>query len=145
MSNTRARDVMTPDPVCCAAHTTLDEVARLMLQFDCGEIPVIDASDRLVGVITDRDIVCRVVAVGKNPMGYSVEACMTHGVVTVHIDDPVEHVIEVMARHEIRRVPVVDERGSCAGIIAQADLAEFAEARALGELVRKVSDESKRS
>ncbi len=143
MSNTRARDVMTPDPVCCAPHMTLDEVARLMLQFDCGEIPVIDASDRLVGVITDRDIVCRVVAVGKNPMGHSVGDCMTHEVVTVSVDDPLEHVVHVMAAHEIRRVPVVDERGSCAGIIAQADLAAFAEARALGELVRKVSDESR--
>lgn len=141
MSNTRARDVMTPDPVCCAPHMTLDEVARLMLQFDCGEIPVIDASDHLVGVVTDRDIVCRVVAAGRNPMGYSVQDCMTTAVVTVKIDDSLEHVVAVMARHEIRRVPVVDERGSCAGIIAQADLAEFAEARALGELVRRVSDE----
>jgi CBS domain-containing protein len=141
MSNTRARDVMTPDPVCCAPHMTLDEVARLMLQFDCGEIPVIDASDHLVGVVTDRDIVCRVVAAGKNPMGYSVQECMTPSVVTVSVDDPLEHVVEVMAKHEIRRVPVVDERGSCAGIIAQADLAQFADARAVGELVRKVSDE----
>ena len=145
MSHTRARDVMTPDPVCCAPHMTLDEVARLMLQFDCGEIPVIDASDHLVGVVTDRDIVCRVVAAGRNPMGYSVQDCMTSSVVTVAIDDSLEHVVAVMAEHEIRRVPVVDERGSCAGIIAQADLAKFAEARELGELVRKVSDDLERT
>lgn len=141
MSKTRARDVMTPDPVCCAPHMTVDEVARLLLQFDCGEIPVIDAFDHLVGVVTDRDIVCRVVAAGKNPVGYPVEDCMTAAVVTVKMDDPLEHVVTVMARHEIRRVPVVDEQGRCAGIIGQADLAQCAGARALGAFVRKVSGE----
>jgi CBS domain-containing protein len=142
MPNTRARDVMTPDPVCCAPHTTLDEVARLMLQYDCGEIPVIDASDHVVGVITDRDIVCRVVAEGKNPMGYTVDVCMTRPVITVSTEDSIERVMSVMARHEIRRVPVIDDAGSCAGIIAQADLAQLAEPSTVAELVRKVSQDS---
>ena len=60
-----ARDVMTTEPSCCMATTTLDQVAKLMVQNDCGEIPVVDRSERLVGVITDRDIVCRVVADGR--------------------------------------------------------------------------------
>ncbi len=63
-----ARDVMTPDPTCCTPTTTLDQVAKLMAQNDCGEIPVVDTADQLIGVITDRDIVCRVVAEGKNPI-----------------------------------------------------------------------------
>ena len=63
-----ARDVMTPNPVCCTPATTLDQVAQLMADNDCGEIPVIDTAERPIGVITDRDIVCRVVAEGKNPM-----------------------------------------------------------------------------
>lgn len=72
-----ARDIMTPNPACCSPSTTLDQVARMMLQNDCGEIPIIDTNDCVVGVITDRDIVCRVVAQGKNPAGYTVEMCMT--------------------------------------------------------------------
>src|ERR1700704_1232188 len=118
-----ARDVMTPDPACCTPHTTLDEVAKLMAQNDCGEIPVVDSGDQIVGVITDRDIVCRVVAEGKNPMGYTVETCMSQPVVTVPSDAPLEEVISTMEKHQIRRVPVVDERGSCAGIVSQADIA----------------------
>ena len=66
----RAREVMTPDPACCTPTTTLDLVAKMMIQTDCGEIPVLDVNDRVIGVVTDRDIVCRVVAEGKNPMAY---------------------------------------------------------------------------
>ena len=62
-----ARDVMTTDPTRCSRTTTLDQVATLMRQYDCGEIPIVDSEDRPVGVVTDRDIVCRVVAEGKNP------------------------------------------------------------------------------
>src|SRR5262245_31005264 len=65
---TIARDIMTKDPACCTPKTSLDEVARMMVKNNCGEIPVIDANDRVVGVITDRDIVCRVVAEGRNPI-----------------------------------------------------------------------------
>ena len=96
MPNTLARDVMTPDPTCCTPRTTLDEVARLMVEYDCGEIPVIGASDEVIGVITDRDIVCRVVAQGKNPMGYTVDGCMTQPVVTVGTDDPIDRVLSIM-------------------------------------------------
>ena len=67
----RAREVMTPDPACCTPTTTLDQVAKMMIQTDCGEIPVLDVNDRVIGVVTDRDIVCRVVAEGKNPMAYT--------------------------------------------------------------------------
>jgi CBS domain-containing protein len=67
----KARDVMTPDPACCTPGMSVDEVAQLMIHNDCGEIPVIDTDDRLIGVVTDRDIVCRVVAEGKNPVGHT--------------------------------------------------------------------------
>src|SRR5437868_3928679 len=117
-----ARDVMTPDPACCAPTTTLDEVAKLMVQNDCGEIPVIDVTDQVVGVVTDRDIVCRVVAEGKNPMAYTAETCMSEPVVTVRIDATLDEVVATMEKHQIRRVPVVDERDACVGIISQADV-----------------------
>ncbi len=136
---TLARDVMTPDPACCSVNTTLDDVAKLMVQNDCGEIPVLDATDRVVGVVTDRDIVCRVVAEGKNPMAYTVDTCMTHPVVSVRADAPLEEVVATMEDHQIRRVPVVDDRGCCAGIIAQADVASTGPEHKVAELVREVS------
>jgi CBS domain-containing protein len=140
-----ARDVMTPDPACCTLNATLDEVAKLMAHNDCGEIPVLDTADQPVGVITDRDIVCRVVAEGKNPSAYTVEHYMTQPVVTVRADAPLEDVVATMEKHQIRRVPVVDERGCCAGIIAQADIAWTGGEHEVAELVREVSRETDRS
>lgn len=137
-----ARDVMTPDPACCTPHTTLDQVAKLMVQNDCGEIPVIDSADQPVGVITDRDIVCRVVAEGKNPLGHTAEQYMSQPVVTVRSDATLDEVVSTMEKHQIRRVPVVDERGCCAGIIAQADVAWTGGEHEVAELVREVSRET---
>lgn len=139
-----ARDVMTPDPACCSVNATLDEVAKLMVQNDCGEIPVIDIEDHPIGVITDRDIVCRVVAEGKNPTAHTVENCMTQPVQTVTVDTPIEDVVKIMEKHQIRRVPVVDERGCCMGIIAQADIAWTEPEHEVAELVREVSREISR-
>jgi CBS domain-containing protein len=134
-----ARDVMTPDPARCSPNTTVDEVAKLMVANNCGEIPVVDTSDRPIGVVTDRDIVCRVVAEGKNPIGYTAESCMSQPVVTVSADAPLEDVISTMEEHQIRRVPVVDDGGCCAGIIAQADVAATGRSSKVAELVREVS------
>jgi len=134
-----ARDVMTADPACCSPGTTLDQVAKMMVQNNCGEIPIVDTSNRPVGVVTDRDIVCRVVAEGKNPSGHTAESCMTTNVVTVRADASLDEVISTMEKHQIRRVPVVDERGCCAGIIAQADVAWAEPLPEVGELVREVS------
>jgi CBS domain-containing protein len=97
----------------------------MMVQYDCGEIPVLDVTDRPVGVVTDRDIVCRVVAEGKNPMAYPAETCMSESVVTVRADAPIPEVVSTMEYRQVRRVPVVDENGCCIGIISQADIASF--------------------
>jgi CBS domain-containing protein len=139
---TRARDVMTPDPACCTPNTSVDDIAKMMVQNNCGEIPVIDTADRIVGVVTDRDIVCRVVAEGKNPVGYNAESCMSSSVVTVGEDSPIENVVATMERHQIRRVPVVAADGSCVGIISQADVARARPEHDVAELVREVSRKS---
>lgn len=139
---TLARDIMTPNPVCCSPTTTLDEVAQMMLHNDCGEIPIIDTNDCVIGVITDRDIVCRAVAQGKNPIGYTVESCMSTPVVTVQEDDSLDDIVSTMERYQIRRVPVVSDGGICAGIIAQADVARVAPKREVAELVREVSQQT---
>jgi CBS domain-containing protein len=137
-----ARDVMTPAPACCTPHTTLDEVAMLMAQNDCGEIPVIATNDQIIGVVTDRDIVCRVVAAGKNPIAYTAETCMSGPVVTVRADASLGEVVATMEKHQIRRVPVVDERDSCVGIISQADVSRAGELHEVAELAREVSRHS---
>jgi CBS domain-containing protein len=142
---TLARDFMTEDPACCRPHTTLDQVAKMMVQYDCGEIPVLDANDRPIGVVTDRDIVCRVVAEGKNPMAYPAEICMSESVVAVAAHAPVADVISTMEYHQVRRVPVVDDKGRCIGIISQADVASVAQKKQLAELVCEVSRDSKRA
>ena len=139
-----ARDVMTRDPACCTPNTTLDEVAKLMAQNDCGEIPVVDVGDTVVGVVTDRDIVCRVVAEGKNPIAYTAETCMSQPAVTVHADAPIDEVVSTMEKHQIRRVPVVDEQDCCVGIISQADVAWKRPEREVAELVREVSRDTGR-
>jgi CBS domain-containing protein len=134
-----AQDVMTPDPACCTPETPLDQIAKMMAQSDCGEIPVIDPAEHPIGVVTDRDIVCRVVAEGKNPMAYTAEICMSQPVVTVRSDAPLDHVIATMEQHQLRRVPVVDQRGRCVGIVSQADVALGAGRKDVAELVREVS------
>lgn len=136
---TLARDVMTENPACCTPETALDQVAQLMRQHDCGEIPVIDPAEQPIGVVTDRDIVCRVVAEGKNPMAYPAEICMSQPVATVPLDATLDEVVATMEKHQVRRVPVVDERGRIAGMISQADVALAGSKRAVAELVREVS------
>jgi CBS domain-containing protein len=135
----RARDVMTPNPACCSPDTPIDQVARMMILNDCGEIIVIDPSDIPIGVITDRDIVCRVVAEGKNPIGHTVDSVMTAPVVAVTEETGLDEAIATMAEHQIRRVLVLDGDGCCAGIIAQADVVRTEPDHKAAELVREVS------
>jgi len=117
----------------------LDLVAKLMREHDCGEIPVIDPAEQPIGVVTDRDIVCRVVEEGKNPMGYPAGICMSQPVATVSMDAPLGDVVAMMEQHQVRRIPVVDDRGRCVGMISQADVALTTGKRDLAELVRKIS------
>jgi CBS domain-containing protein len=112
-----ASDIMTPGPAWCAPDTPLEGVAKLMVQHNCGEIPVVDVDGQLIGVVTDRDIVCRPLATGKNPLDQWQPA------ITVHPDTTLADVMATMERHQIRRVPVVDDQERCVGIVAQADLA----------------------
>ena len=134
-----ARDVMTANPACCTPDTPLEQVAKLMVQHDCGEIPVIDTAEQPIGVVTDRDIVCRVVAEGKNPVAYTAELCMSQPAVTVSVNATLDDVMSTMEKHQIRRVPVVDEKGCCAGVISQADVAWTGKEREVAEFVREVS------
>ena len=137
----KVSEIMTKDPACCEPETSLQEVARLMLVNDCGEIPVVDSQRtmRPVGVVTDRDIVVRYVAEGKNPLAGDAGDVMSSPVVTINPDMNVEEVGDMMEEHQVRRIPVVDEAGAICGIVAQADIARHAHPREVAEVVREVS------
>ena len=135
----KVKDVMTPDPTCCTPETPLIDVATLMVDNDCGEIPVVE--NRIpVGAVTDRDIVCRIVAKGLNPREKSAADCMSTPVVTVTTDTTVEDCCRLMEEKMIRRVPVVDENGACCGIVALADLARKDQNGFAGEVIKGVSE-----
>lgn len=134
----RVADIMTESPACCSQETTVQEAARLMEQHDCGCLPVVDGDDRVVGVVTDRDITCRCVGQGKDA-GTPVGEVMTSQVRCCGPGDDVTEVAQVMAEAKVRRLPVVDEGGCCVGMVAQADLARHHDERAVGEVVEDVS------
>jgi CBS domain-containing protein len=135
------KEVMTANPACCTPDTALREVARMMVDNDCGEIPVVEKkeSNIPVGVVTDRDIVCRTVAKGINPLETTAADCMSQPVVTVTPDVSVEECGAMMEEKRIRRVLVVDTRGACCGIVALADLALHGKEKVAGDVVKEVS------
>jgi len=115
------KDVMTKNPVCCRPSDTADVVAKKMLDHDCGEIPVCDGT-KLIGVITDRDITCRVIATDRAPRLSTAREIMTGNVCTVHDLDDVNVALDLMEQKLVRRLPVVNDRGVIVGILSQADL-----------------------
>ncbi len=133
--------IMTKNPACCTADSSLQEVAQMMIDHDCGCIPVVDdeKSKVPVGMITDRDITCRIVAKGKNPLDLTVGDAMTSTVISVTPETSVEECCNLMESSQIRRVAVVDQSGACCGIVAQADIALTAQPKYVAEVVEEVS------
>lgn len=140
----QVKEIMAKDVACCTPNTQLPEVARMMVQCDCGAIPVVEDenSRRPVGVVTDRDICCRAVAEGKNPLEMSAGDVMTKNVKSVRPEAALEECCHLMENEQIRRVLVVDEDGACCGVVAQADLAMHASEHDVAETVHDVSRKS---
>lgn len=137
----RVNDFMTKEPATCSADTPVVEVARMMVQHDCGEIPITNPETRhLIGVVTDRDIVCRAVATGRDTVQMLAGECMTTPVVCVTADATLDQCRRIMEEKQVRRVPVVDDKGMICGIVSQADIALAASAREAGHLVSAVSE-----
>jgi CBS domain-containing protein len=134
-----AKDIMTLSPACCTRDTLLSNAAKMMKEHDCGCIPIVEGDKRVIGVITDRDIVCRCIADSKNPLDMKCGDCMTPHAVTVDENADLQYVARAMQQNQIRRVPVVDAEGRCVGIIAQADLALCGPESVVAEVVREVS------
>lgn len=139
----KCSDVMTPDPVTCEPTDRIRQVAKIMKQHDVGAVPVVDSptSKRLVGMVTDRDLVIRVLAEGRNVDDAAVRDAMTPQPSVCRVDDDVEKALKVMAERQVRRMPVVDEAGRLQGIIAQADVATRVNRdKQTGELVEAISE-----
>jgi CBS domain-containing protein len=115
------RDAMTENPRSIGASTSVVEAARLMREQDIGSLPITD-DEKLVGMITDRDITTRVVAEAADPTSTSVEDVYSRDLVSVEPDEDLDEALQLMARHQVRRLPVV-ENGRLVGIVAQADIA----------------------
>ncbi len=140
----QVKEIMTKDPACCAPQDSLEKAVKLMIDFDCGEIPVVDDLDACipVGVVTDRDIVCRTIGKGLNPLEMTVADCMSSPIVSVGPDDTLDRCYEVMEENQIRRVPVVDAGGKCVGIVSLADIARNVSRADSGEVLQEVSEVS---
>ncbi len=138
----QVKDVMTADPACCISETALREVAQMMIDHDCGEIPVVDNKEtkRPIGVITDRDIVCRAVGRGLNPLDLTAADCMTTPCETVTPEMSLGQCAWLMEDKKIRRVPVVDADGGVCGIVALADIALRGKTGVTAEVVKEVSE-----
>jgi CBS domain-containing protein len=136
--------VMTRFPAFCTPETSIEEAARLMVEFDCGAIPVVESRQlqRAIGVVTDRDIVCRVVAKGLNPVGMRVQAIMSQPLASVTPDTEVGEVANLMQSSQVRRLPVVGRDGILCGMVTQADLALSLTRREAGEILEEVSKPS---
>ena len=133
--------VMTQNPACCTPNSSLTEVARQMVDNDCGEIPVVEdmISRRLAGVITDRDIATRIVAKGKNSGRCEGKRLHDHALRRGQPGYELEDCCEVMETNKIRRVPVVDDKGGVVGIISLADVVRNAAAATTASVVKEVS------
>jgi len=132
--------IMTKDVAFCKGDTMLDEVARLMATHDCGAIPVIEdeTTRKIVGILTQGDIVRRTLAVGKNPAGLTAAACMTPDVFTARRDSDIEDCLQTMELYHVRRLPVIDDDRACCGIVTLTDIAEVLPALEVGDVMEVI-------
>lgn len=134
----KIEDVMTRRVVAARADTELAHVARLMWDNDCGAVPVVDAEDKVVGIVTDRDVCMGAHFSGKSLREQRASGCMAGEVLTCRPLDDVQAVVAAMAKRAVRRIPVTDEAGRLVGIVSVGDLfaahrnAKAKEAKALG-------------
>ncbi|HZT92452.1 MAG TPA: CBS domain-containing protein [Gaiellaceae bacterium] len=132
------RELMTSDPRTVAPGDSVVDAARVMRDEDAGVVPVADGG-RLVGVVTDRDIAIRVVAEGKDPSATTVRDVASQELVTIDPQQDLDEALRLMAQHQVRRLPVVEEDGKLVGIVAQADVARHADDERTGEVVEDIS------
>jgi CBS domain-containing protein len=131
-------ELMTSNPCSIDSDKSVAYAAKMMRDEDVGLAPIVDGK-RLVGTVTDRDITIRVVAEGKDPESTRVTEIASTELVTVDPQQDLDEALRLMAKHQVRRLPVVEEDGRLVGIVAQADVARSADDARTGELVEQIS------
>jgi CBS domain-containing protein len=134
----RIRELMTESPRTVSSDVTVVEAARVMRDDDFGLVPVVDG-DRLVGTVTDRDIAIRVVAEERDPSSTTVREIASADLVTIDPEQELGEALRLMAQHQVRRLPVVEEDGRLVGIVAQADVARHGDDTQTGQVVEQIS------
>lgn len=132
------REVMTANPETVRDSDSIRDVARIMKEQDTGVVPVCDNGRKIIGLVTDRDIVVRLIADGKDPMNARVNEVMTKSVRKVHEDATVDDVLSLMSNSEIRRVPVVNKNDELVGIVSIGDISS--ETQKVGEALNDISE-----
>jgi CBS domain-containing protein len=135
---TRAREIMTPNPTCVQATQTIREAAQLMADKGVGALPICGEDNRLKGMITDRDIVVKVLAEGKDPRSITAGELAQGEAVTIGADDDATEIMTTMAEHKVRRLPVIDGH-DLVGVISQADVARALPEPQVGDLIEALS------
>jgi CBS domain-containing protein len=132
------REVMTQDVCAIDADQSVAHAAKMLKDEDVGLAPIVEGN-KLIGTLTDRDITIRVVAEGKDPQSTKVRDVASTHLVTIDPEQDLDDAMRLMAQYQVRRLPVVEEDGRLVGVIAQADVAELAPAKKIGEVVEKIS------
>jgi signal-transduction protein with cAMP-binding, CBS, and nucleotidyltransferase domain len=137
----KVRDVMTANPVCCSPSDTAQKVARVLCDNNIGSVPVVEdqQSRKLLGMITDRDLCCQVMAEGLDPKNTTIENYFTSDPVSCRDGDNLAKCEEAMQQHQIRRIPIVDGEGCVIGVVAQADLALKEKPEKVSKTVAEIS------
>ena len=135
---TSARDIMSTDCTCASVNDTLVDAAKKMKDLDVGALPICGDDNRLAGIITDRDIVLKCVATGRDPGAAKVGDLAEGKPVTIGADDPVEDILRTMTQYGVRRLPVVDGH-DLVGMVSQADVARALPEEKVGDLVEAIS------
>jgi CBS domain-containing protein len=140
MAGKKARDIMTPDPECIGENDTVLDAAKRLAELDVGAMPICGEDDRLKGMLTDRDIVVKVLAQGKDPASTRAgELGQGDGqTVTIGADDSIDEALRTMTEYKVRRLPVIDGR-RLVGIVSQADVATNVDEEKVGDLVEAIS------
>ncbi|HEY6248519.1 MAG TPA: CBS domain-containing protein [Candidatus Angelobacter sp.] len=143
----KARHVMTPDPICCLPTDTVQAAAAILRDKRVGAVPVVQdyESKKLIGVVTDRDLCCAVVACNLEAKGILVKQVHTRNPVRCYSEDDLDACIALIERYHVRRLPVVDGKGRCVGIISLSDLAQKAQPQMISRALAEVSRRSRRS
>ena len=132
------RDLMTRNPCSIDADKSVTHAAKMLRDEDVGLAPIVEG-DRLVGTVTDRDITIRVVAEGKDPESTKVKEIASINLVTVDPRQDLDEALKLMAKHQVRRLPVIEAGGRLVGVVAQADIARGGDEKQTGRVVEQIS------